>query len=103
MNNSPQQPIMYAIRRTTDGLFSRGGMMPRFGRRPKLWTKATLTSHLAQFTSVNRRTKERVANERSRYYANCEVVQFNLYEQPYPDMTKTATTYWDMIQEETIR
>lgn len=63
---------VYKIRRTTDGLFSKGGSYPRFNKIGKAWnTIGYLKSHL---TRLGTRRFEEV-------YKDCEIVE---YVESYP-------------------
>jgi hypothetical protein len=49
---SPTTQVIYKIRSKTTGLYSKGGMEPRFGKTGKVWKKrGDLSSHFTQLTS----------------------------------------------------
>lgn len=63
--------IVYKIRRTTDGLFSKGGEKPFFDTKGKLWkARNHVTSHMTQLGD----------NKKSFFYKDCEVVSFEIVE-----------------------
>ena len=62
---------IYKIRRNSDGLYSSGGIYPKFTENGKTWTqRGHVTSHLSQLTEF---TKNKV-------YTNCDVVEYQVFE-----------------------
>ena len=62
--------VFKIINRAT-GFFSKGGIFPTFDKTGKLWTsKRNLRLHLSMFNQ----------RERERYYTNCEVITYEMYE-----------------------
>jgi hypothetical protein len=56
---------IYKIRRKSDGLFSTGGLKPKFSKKGKSWpSRGNVTNHLSLFTYEKRKF----------YYDDCEVV-----------------------------
>ncbi len=67
---------IFKIRRKSDGLFSNGGTSPSFTKKGKIWsTRGGLTNHFHLLASYSRGRRE--AKE---FYADCEVVTFELTE-----------------------
>ena len=66
---NPIQPerYSYVIKRLSDGLFSKGGSHPRFGKIGRVWNRATdVKAHI--------RTVDK------KLYEGCIVIEFGLFE-----------------------
>lgn len=65
--------IVYKIRRKSDGLFSTGGITPRFTEKGKEWkARNHVSSHMRQVGFYHsHKTKEE-------YYSDCEVVTYKV-------------------------
>lgn len=71
---------VYKIRRTSDGLFSTGGLAPRWTRSGKAWPSiGALKCHLAQFREGGWRGGV------SKVYAGCEVVTYRVVRSEAPE------------------
>lgn len=69
--NTDRPLMVYKIRRVSDGLFSTGGLYPKFTRSGKAWPSiGALKCHLAQFTCDT--------SGAPRCYEGCEVVCYTI-------------------------
>jgi len=84
--------IVFKIRRTTDGLFSMGGMCPGFNKTGKIWKqKGHLTNHLGQVDNRRHHRPLHPNQGLSRVYDDCEIVPYELVETPAgPGVTISA-------------
>lgn len=75
--------VVYKIRRTTDGLFSKGGNRPQFSKNGKVWnTMGHLKSHLTGVQDCGAYgVREKEKRERlAAVYADCEIVEYERVE-----------------------
>lgn len=92
------QEKVYKIRRKSDGLFSTGGVSPKFNSVGKVWKKkGHLSSHIAQAvsyfsTSVHARMKSA--------YADCEVVEYLIQETDIYPVTPIIDEKQEKYEEE---
>lgn len=65
---------MFKIRDKETGMFSLGGIRPRFSDEGKIFKKrGHVTSHLAQLSESDKR----------KYYTDCEVVEYEIVEKDF--------------------
>ena len=58
---------IFKIRRSTDGLYSRGGESPSFDTKGKVWKRrGDVSSHLSQLSEAGIR----------RFYSDCQIVEY---------------------------
>lgn len=100
--SKPKPTLMYAIQRKSDGLWSRGGAGPKWGKLPKTWGIGPFKNHLLMYkingydinvekaeeliaTGATRRwrdirpdcfTKHKLLHNQYFPYFDCEIVEF---------------------------
>lgn len=89
---------VFKIRRS-DGLFSMGGSTPDFNKTGKMWThKGHISRHLGQLDNRRHHRPLKGGSGLSKVYDDCEIVSYELVENPAVSGETIEDYLTDIIQ-----